>query len=341
MTSRSPVLSLPRLSGAIPLAVVPRRLAAANATIVSFLIQAGAIRDGDVPPAWDDALEVCQRALDAWVKREIGPLHCLSPAFCLTASDGLDVYSMPRKTSRNAEPLHYRSVELCWYESNEQQWIVGAGLEALERELPGLGQAVLDILRRQSRFIYPVLTPDLACDVASYLYWCGEENEEVALDMDCGEDEAARAAMRDELVTRQKLDEAFPQWAISMPRKGMPVAALIRLADGLRDPAMRDIAADALALSRLRIEDKFRPDVEGEYLGWGAVLSWREDDLTVRIYDDLVQMAHQGEFCDRMGELEIAIDAPQEMRAWQQAMRVRFKAIRLIDSLIHRLSAAH
>lgn len=332
----TPVLPLPRLAGVIPLAVVPRRLAAANATIARFLIQAGAIREGDIPQAWDDAMQVCQGALDAWVKRALGPLHCLEPAFTLTASDGSDGYSMPRM-----EPVCYRTVEVCWFESNEQQWVVGAGLEALERKRPGLGQAVLDILRRQSRFVYPVFTPNLACDVASYVYWCGEENEEVALDMECGEDEEARAAMRDEMVTRQKLDEAFPVWANSYPHKRLPVTAFERLADGLHDLTMRDIAADTLALARLRIKDEFRPDVDGEYLGWGAVLSWREDDLTVRIYDDLMQLAHQGEFCDRMGELEIDLDAPQVMRAWQSAMHVRFKAIRLIDRLIHWLSEGH
>jgi PRTRC genetic system protein F len=180
--------------------------------------------------------------------------------------------------------------------------------------------------------------------VASYIYWCGEENEVVALDMECGDDAEARAAMRDDMVTRQKLDQAFPPWATSTPRKRLSVAAFERLTNGLHDPVIRDIAADALTLARLRIEDEFRPNVDGEdgeYLGWGAVLSWREDDLTVRVYDDLVQMAHQGEFYDRMGELEIALDAPQTMRAWQRSMHVRFKAIHLIDRLIHRLSAGH
>jgi PRTRC genetic system protein F len=221
----------------------------------------------------------------------------------------------------------------------EQQWIVGDALEALERQQPGFGATVLDVLHSQSRFVYPLFTPDLACDAASYVYWCGEENEEVALDMECGDNEEERATMREEMVTRQKLDAAFPAWAVTFPRKPrLSRAAFTRLAQDLPDPVARDIAADALALARLRIEDAFRPDVDGEYIGFGAVLSWREDDLTVRIYDDLLQLAHQSEFCDRMGELEIDLDAPQAMRAWQRDMRVRFKAIRLIDRLIDRLS---
>jgi PRTRC genetic system protein F len=166
----------------------------------------------------------------------------------------------------------------------------------------------------------------------------------VALDMDAGDDEEARTAMRDEMVTRAKLDAAFPSWATAMPSKRpkpLPLAVIERLTCCLEDIAMRAIAADALKLARLRIKDAFSPTVDGEYLGWGAVLSWREDDLTVRVYDDLVQLAYQSEFCDRIGELAMSLDAPQAMRSWQRSMRQRFKAIRLIDRLIHRLAGAN
>lgn len=331
-------LPLPRLAKTIPLSVVPSQLAMANAAVARFLIQAGAVREGDIPQAWDDALQVCERALDAWVRRELGALHCLRPYFSLTVVDDAGCYPA---VSRKG-PVCYRKVEICWSERREQQWVVGNALKALERQQAGFGAAVLDVLREKSRFVYPLFTPDLACDVASYVYWCGEENEEVALDMECGDNEEERDAMRDEMVTRKKLDEAFPAWAIATPRKRrLSRAALARLAQDASDPLARDIASDVLALVTLRIEDEFRPDVDGEYIGFGAVLSWREDDLSVRIYDDLLQMAHQSEFCDRMGELEIALDAPQAMRGWRGAMRVRFKAIRLIDRLIDRLSAAN
>ena len=331
------------LSSAIPLAVMPHRLATANASIARFLILAGAIREGDVPPAWDDAMEVCQAALDGWVKRELGPLHCLSPYFSLVAMDDADPYVALRGGARVTGPIQYRSIDIGWYESGEQQWVIGPRLEALEQACPGLGHAVLDVLQRQSGKVYPVFTPDLACNVASFLYWCGEENEESALDMDCGDDAKARAEMQNDMVTRQKLEEAFPNWAtsFSLPRKKQPLAAVKRLVKSLQEPEYRDIAADALALASLDIEDNYQPDVEGEYLGWGAVLSWREDDLTVRIYDDLLNMAHQGEYCDRIGELEINLDAPEAMQSWQKAMRSRFKAIRLIDSLIHKLSEGY
>jgi PRTRC genetic system protein F len=333
-----PAWTLPRLSPDIPLAVVPRRLAAANAAIARFLIQAGAIREADVPDVWDDALEVCQHALDAWVKRELGTLHCLSPHFCLTALGDADPYAPLRTNAPATAQTRYRCVEICWFESGERQWVIGPRLEALERECPGAGRAALDILQGQASHVYPVFTPDLACHQASFLYWCGEEDEEAVLDMDCGDDAEERNAMRADMVTRQNLNEAFPAWVTSLTSKRSSVVSFRRLASRLHDPHLRDIAADALALAQLRFQGNYLSDVEGEYLGWGAVLSWREDDLTVRIYDDMVNMAHQGEFCDRIGELIVGLDEPQTMQSWRKAMHIRFKAMRLIDRLIHQLS---
>lgn len=331
-------MTLPRLEAAIPRTLVPSELASANAAVSRFLIQAGAVREGDIPATWDDTLRVCEQALDAWVKREVGPLHCLLPGFAMVAVSDSGGYPV----ARPGVPLRYSAVDLYWYETREHEWPIGDGLEALERAYPGLGAIVLKVLNNQSRYVYPLFTPDLACDVATYVYWCGEENEEIALDMQCGEDEEARAVMREEMVTRATLETAYPEWARRWPHKDQRqrrTPSLRGAARTLRDPKAQQIAADALALSCLRIEDEFRPDIEGEYIGFGAVLSWHESDVTVRIYDDLLNMAHQAEFCDRIGELQIALDAPQSMGAWQKAMRTRFKAIGLIDRLIHQLSA--
>ena len=329
-------LSLPRLTAGVPRTFVPTQLASANATVARFLIEAGAIREGDIPDTWDDTLRVCERALDTWVTREIGPLHCLSPGFAMVAlNQGGGPFS-----ARPGVPPRYHGVDLYWYEVREHEWPISTGMAALERACPGLDAAVLQVLREQCRYAYPLFTPDIACDVASCLYWCGEEDEEAALAMHCEDDEVSRAAMREEMVTREMLNEAYPEWARRRPhrrqeRRRLP--SLRTLTQGLTDPMAQQVAVDALALSRLRIEDQFRPDIDGEYIGFGAVLSWSEGDVTTRIYDDLLNLANQAEFCDRIGELHIALDTPQTMQAWQRGMRTRFKAIGLIDRLIHQL----
>lgn len=324
---------LPRIPAFIPRAVVPTDRAHANAGLARFLVEAGALTEADIPQAWGDVLEVCGRALDAWIKRQIGPLHCLSPVFVLMANDDEGSFPSPRR-----KPASYASATLCWAEREERQWVVGPGLDALERACAGLGAAVLDVLER-AHLAYPLFTPDMARSVASYLYWYGEDNEEAALDEQCGDHLAEREDMRRQMVTRQMLECSFPAWACNFTPKRRGGAGLRKMAYGVGDARLRAIADDALALSRLRFMDEFRPDIEGEFIAWGAVLSWCEDDVTVRIYDDLINMAHQGEYCDRMGEVALPLDQPALFAGWRAAMRTRLRAIGLIDRLIHALSA--
>lgn len=337
-------LALPRIGPQVPRSIAPVPLLAANAKVSRFLIAAEAFAEDDIPATWSDSLDACQQALDGWLKRQIGALHCLTPRFALhmLSRDGESC-----RYYRSQPPKHFDvgAVEASWCEYHEQEWPVGAGLEALSARLPGLGAVILHVLCRQSAFVYPLFTPDIACDVVTYLYWCGEDDEEAALDMNCGEDEKEREAMRAEMVTKSMLEASFPAWSRRWPR-GLELAQcarfLRRAVKCLRGPddlGAKAAAEDALALATLEIDDSFRPDVDGEFVGFGAVLSWRDGDVTTRIYDDLLELAHQGEYCELMGEVCVPLDDPAAFGAWQRVMASRFAAIRRIDALIHRLSA--
>ncbi|KQP15167.1 PRTRC system protein F [Pseudorhodoferax sp. Leaf267] len=341
----APALCLPRLSEAIPYSVVPASQAATNARVARFLLDAEMFDDEDLPSAWDDPLRACEQALAARLRREIGPLYCLQPGFALQLLDaaGEPLGGLRCSAPADAPPPAVHSVEMFWGEVQEQEWSIGQGLEALEAALPGLGRIVLQVLRERCARVYPLFTPDIACEAASYVYWCGEEDEEEALDAHCGDDAQAREAMRSEMLTRADLDAAYPAWAQArqgtVAERPVPRCSLHRASRMLADPRLRQIVADARRLSRLRCDDSFRPTEDGEYIGFGAVLSWQEGDLTVRIYDDLLQIAHESEFCDRMGEQRVALDDPGALGAWLCAMRPRFAAIVLIDRLIHALAA--
>jgi PRTRC genetic system protein F len=332
---------LPRIGPQVPHTITPGPLVAANATVSRFLIEAKAFDEADIPPIWSDSLDACQKALDRWIKRQIGPLHCLDPRFSLyvLSGDG-DYYSSC--INRPGRDFDFDTVEVSWGECREQEWAVGEGLAALNRQAPGLGAVVLHVFRRQSALVYPVFTPDIACDIATYLYWSGGDDEEIALDMNCGEDEEAREAMRAEMVAKSTLETAYPTWARRWPRGlELPQCArfLRRAIKRLTDPAAKAIARDALALASLELDDRFRPDIDGEFIGFGAVLSWTEGDVTTRIYDDLLELAQSSEYHETMGESRISLDDPGAFAAWQRAMADRFEAIRRIDALIHRLSA--
>lgn len=338
------VLPLPRLSSAVPRTVMPGLLASANAAVSRFLVDAGVFGEEDIPASYDDSLGACEQALAARIRRDIGPLYCLRPGFAMHVLDADGVPVGSHSAGRPTEPPRpYRAVEVYWGETNEQEWPIGLGLQALEAALAGLGRTILQVLREGCAQVYPLFTPDIACDAARYVYWCGEDSEDIALDMHCGDDEQEREAMRSEILTRAMLDQCYPKWAqqwMGRSAKRRCGAGNLRVAvASITDPRLRQIVADAVALSRLRFkEDTFRPDIEGEYIGFGAVLSWVEGDVTTRIYDDLLQIAQQGECCERMGELRIALDDSAALGAWLRAMRPRFKAIRLIDRLIHQLS---
>lgn len=56
-------------------------------------------------------------------------------------------------------------------------------------------------------------------------------------------------------------------------RGGWKAIDLRRALPSVVDPRQRGIVANAIALSRLRIEDDFRCDCDGEFVGFGAVLS--------------------------------------------------------------------
>lgn len=98
----------------------------------------------------------------------------------------------------------------------------------------------------------------MARDVASMLYWNGEDDEEMALEEQCGDDLAEREEMREQMVTRQMLECSYPGWACNFERRPRRKLALCKLAGGVGDARLRAIADDALALSRLRFKDEFR-----------------------------------------------------------------------------------
>jgi len=97
--------------------------------------------------------------------------------------------------------------------------------------------------------------------------------------------------------------------------------------------------SDVLALEKLNLNDEFRPNGDGWFVGYGAVLTWKPDDIAVRVFDDFANDAVQGDFVDWMGEAEFSIGEPETLRHWMEGMEVRLKGMRLLDNLIHELSS--
>ena len=130
----------------------------------------------------------------------------------VAAGVGFSARSVRLRRHRSVE---YSQIQITWFQQDEQQWAVGRGLDRLEQATPTLGATALHLLDEHSRYVYPVFTPRTAQDVASMMYWYGEEDETFALEEACADDEEARAAMREEMVTKASMTEAFPAWALA------------------------------------------------------------------------------------------------------------------------------
>jgi PRTRC genetic system protein F len=288
--------------------------------------------------AADGIQGACLYALNRWLAEAIGDVKCISPQFELRlVNDAADLNLHQTRKIRTGGASPPRTVEIRWRESSVCHWGVGTGLDYLEQCVPTLGSTILDVMERKGGHAYPLFTPGMALDEASYLYWRGEEDETLALDEDCGDDQAAREAMTRDMITRADLDAAFPTWALDYNRPRLAQNKLASVAAEHACPYVRQAAALANALDSTRTTAQYCVEEDGPFIGFGAVLCWREGDLAVQISDDYANLAWQGEYCDDIGAVTFRLDDAVAMRHWMRKVRPNLTAIKLLDALLSHL----
>lgn len=336
----SAMLAIPRISQQVPQVLVQPSKVAQDARLSHFLLEAGVIEEYDLPVRWEHSLQAFEHALKNWVRRMIGPLHCLQPHFCL-AVENTNSWAYSQEPEKPVQP--YRTLVLLWWNPTpEQVTPVGKRLQMLNDSWPDLGAIVFEILRQQSGRVYPLFTPDIAQDICSMLYWCGEEDESVVLD----EYETAeeREEVRQHILTRERVESASPKFSrrwTSNPCSNEEYLKCLHaaVACGTADPCA-EIARTALELTALDLPCRCdtMPELDGEFIGFAGVLTWDEDDdVTVEVFEDFVNMAYQAEHFDCIGLVQMDVEQPQAMQRWHQDMQPTFAAIGLIDRLIWQL----
>ena len=327
---------LPSLSVGIPQTLIQSSGNDRAAQLARCLLDAGMIYGRVDPRRAKDPLGACRSFLEQWLRERLSGLKCLEPDFRLLLDGRSSVFEHSFDNKAREEP---GPVSILWF-APCSAFAVGEALNRLEEIQTGLGAAVLSAIDRTSQDLVPAFTPRDALGIAQDFYWYGDKDETTALDEQCGDDSGQRATMRDEMVTREKIDAAYPKWATEWGRKRNAVSRhrLKQIAEMARSVRVRRVAQHALELDRLDLDPSFRPDADGWFVGYGAVLTWKTNDITVRVFDDYGNDAVQGDFCDWMGEFEFDIDKPQELRDWMDRMEVRLRGMRLLDDLIHELS---
>lgn len=325
-------LQLPVLASGIPCQLLPSSANVSTALLARRLYEARVIPKDAPARAAREPLQVARKHLEQWIEPQLAGMQCLTLHLRLVMGKADEEF-----TGRSAGP---GMVTALW-SGEYQPFTVGPALDALETLLPGLGQTVLAAIDLTGVLLLPAFTAWDAMGVAQEYFWQGEQNEELALDEMCGDDEAEREAMRDGMVTRKMVDEAYPSWATTWPkrRKKLSQRLLATTAQTARSAKARRVAQLALALKRLRLKDECRPQGDGWFIGFGPVLLWRDDDLTTRIFDDFCNDASQGDYVDWCGEHRFDLQDEASVKAWMKLMKPRLHGIRLLDNLIFELSA--
>lgn len=328
----------PLFSPDIPGVIAPSSNLRLEGALAQYLLQAGLINARTFSRDCASIHEVCHSALNAWLKATTGELRCFTPHFELQLLDHPDKPCNGQPREGLGLRQHAGTVQICWREAAVCHWGVGTGLDYLEQCVPQLGATVLDALERKGSQAYPLFTPGVALDEASYLYWRGENDENLMLDEECGDDLAARQAMTNDMVTRAAIDAAFPPWALDYSRARLPVTALARIGSCHPCAYVRRGALLARTLLGLRTTAAYFPELDGDFTGFGAVLCWHDGDLAVQISDDFANTAWQGDYCEEIGTVTLALDEPAAMRRWMRQMRPNLSAIGTLDRLLWHLA---
>lgn len=327
--------AVPRFSAGVPSIIERTQNRQTVAVLAQFLLDAGMIAGRRFCGTSGSTQDVCQFAFDNWLTAAIGELKCFAPVFELWLTDEAGNVRRPISHANCSGDLPPpRTVEVSWKEASVCHWGVGGGLDYLEACIPMLGATVLDIMERKAGHAYPLFTPGMALDEASYLYWRGEEDETLALDEDCGDDQAARDAMTQDMITRADIAAAFPVWALDYNRPRLSSQELCHIAASHACPFLRKAATLACDLDGTRTTGQYCVEEDGPFIGFGAVLCWREGDLAVQISDDYANLAWQGEYCDEIGKAAFSLNAPEAMHRWMRKIKPNLAAMRLLDALL-------
>jgi PRTRC genetic system protein F len=327
-------LQLPRLANGIPSRLLPTATDAGPVLLARRLFEARIIPPGTPARAARDPLGTAKRCLSTWLAQQLDGLRCLNLHMKLLIGNASGYFGGPEQAPGTVTALWSTSVE---------PFVVGPALEALEALKAGLGQTVLTTIDVIGWNLIPSFTPADVEGLAQHYYWHGETNEETALDEMCeGDDPAEREAMREGMVTRKLIDEAYPSWATKWPssRKALGERVLARVAKSVRSQKVRRVALLVLDLKRIgrRVGQECQPEGDGPFIGYGPVLEWRERDLTTRVFDDLGNDACQGEHVDWCGEHRFDLNDESSVTNWLELMEPRMAGIRVLDQLIFELS---
>ena len=302
------------------------------AALALLLLDAGVLRDRDLHRRRTWLTNTCQKSLDAWAAQHSAGLRIFKPT--LSFRVGADHYDGRAPQATNT-PLALR---IEWYATDAPYLIVGPAIAHLEDRHRGLGGTVMRSIGQTSWRSLPVFAFDDQLRVASYTLWGGTENLDEYLES-YGLDAEEAAQMRENCIDRQTILDHTPPWVLSVRQAdGLTDRALQRIAKRGADPFCQAVASALLDLRATPPCADYLHDLldnGGEFIGFGAVLRWSEDDHTLTVLDALWEQAHNsGDGLEICGYHTQAIDDVAALHAWLANLAAMLAIVRRLDALI-------
>lgn len=302
------------------------------ASLALLLFDAGLLPDDALQRRRAQLPKTCQKALDVWLQQQCAGLRVFKPRVCLSVGGNHNDMGFAQDAN---QPLTLR---IEWYATDPQYLVVGPSVSRLEAMHRRLGSTVMWAISSHGWCSIPVFTFDDQIDVASFTLWGGADSIDDHV-KDYGLDAEEAELMRESCIDRSDILERTPPWVF-----------LFRSDDALKDRALRHIAkhsadplANAVANALLAMRAVPEPypylrearENEGEFVGFGAVLRWSEEDLTPTVLEALWEQAqNSGEGFESCGFHVQAIDDVDALRQWISNLTTMFRTLRLLDELI-------
>ena len=270
------------------------------------------------------ARDITGQSLSVWASKHCAEIQVLDK-FELVASLDRDAFGLDYEGEPEKKLLYigFQSQQTTPYIN------VKAKVERLEAVHPGLGCTAVSIAELAGYRTFTAFTPQVALHYASYLYWCGTDNdedfkEEMGVIGDEGE-------LDEETFLPSQLLASFPSYLVS--GEGLERDVIQRIATSTETAG--ETARVILSVMDLIERDARLPYLDnfyGEpvffscYVGTG-------DDMLGRVMDDFYQSTGGDGYTDMYGVAEVAFNKRAFLK-WKVEMEKGFALYTQLDRLM-------
>lgn len=296
---------------------------------------------GMIPPQrWTRSLRqlesICSASFAEWIEQRVGRLQVLEPRFGATIM-GRHVHAPDASDGQ---------LWIGWSADTTQSVTIGPAIRALADVHPCLPGTVLSAINKAGWDSIPVVCFDDQLYLSECYIWGGASDADECAD-EWGMSEEEKADFVASHITRSEILNRTPEFAFAFGKARFGShRSLERLGRAATELPVRRVVELVCEIERMKpigmVRDFLRTASEegGDFVGYGAVLRWSDDDLTPDVFQAVGESAYesgcgQEECCVRC----LRLDDAEAFMAFLEDLSAVLDAMRRLDELLWVLSA--